>query len=145
MKQKLLIQLVVLVMVALNISPVRAQELPEDNQAYRLYLPGVSGDLSAPTDQIDQEGSWRRGVKIHREFYDGGFHFTLEVDALESETCSELQMWNVVRRRYDSVNDGHWRNYEGWGPQYWQLTKTWIATHLLEALRPGNYWAWCKP
>ncbi len=144
MKHKWWIQFAVFVMVALFPAQLSAQELPDDGQTtYYLYLPGVKVDLSAPTDIVDQEGSWRRGVKIHREFYDGGFHFTLEVDALESETCSELQMWNVVRRRYVSVNDGHWRNYEGWGPQYWQLTKTWIANHLLEALRPGNYWAWC--
>jgi len=126
-----------------------AQE-PTTTKTRSVYMPLVTASLSTPQQQGDGEGMWYQGVRTHTEWYGFQPHYTLEIGVPESGsyTCNEVVMWNVVHQEYIPVTEGHWRDYPDqpdiWGPEFWQLTKSWIAAHLIEALRPVYYWAWCS-
>ncbi|QQS43712.1 hypothetical protein IPM65_06265 [Candidatus Roizmanbacteria bacterium] len=130
-----------------NTGSVYAQEPTATERT--LYMPLISTALAAPQQQGEGEGKWYQGVIIHTEWYDFQPHYTLQIGVPDpgSYMCRELVMWNIVKKQYIAVTDGHWRDYpdnpDVWGPEFWQVTKSWIAAHLIEALRPGYYWAWC--
>jgi hypothetical protein len=79
------------------------------------------------------------GKSIHTEFYDWGWHFTLEMDTGGNHviSCTDLRL------NGSTVGPGHWRNYALWGPEFYQLTRTWYYNNWPDSRDPGNYTATC--
>lgn len=81
-----------------------------------------------------------QGNDIHTEYYDWGWHFTIEMD---TEGRTHLISCTDIKLDGDPIPTGHWRNYSPWGPEFYQLTRSWYYQNWSKSRNPENYTASC--